>query len=59
MSNLANVVQQLRKERDQAQHRVEQLDAALKVLSRVGALRTIPEKTTVLRRLARNEGPCQ
>jgi len=40
MSNLANVVQQLRKERDQAQHTVEQLDAALKVLSGVGALRT-------------------
>ncbi len=40
MSNLANVVQQLRKKRDQAQHTVEQLDAALKVLSGVGALRT-------------------
>ncbi len=38
MSNLANVVQQLRKERDQAQRTVEQLDAALKVLSGVGAL---------------------
>jgi hypothetical protein len=39
MSNLAHVVQQLRKERDQAQRRVEQLDAALKALSGVGALR--------------------
>jgi len=36
VSNLGNVVEQLRKERDQAQHRVEQLDAALKALSGVG-----------------------
>jgi len=39
MSNLAHVVQQLRKERDQAQRRVEQMDAALKALSGIGALR--------------------
>jgi hypothetical protein len=39
MSNLAGVVQQLREERDQAQRRVEQLDAALKALSGVGTLR--------------------
>jgi len=40
MSNLGNVVEQLRQERDQAQRRVEQLEEALKVLSGVGALRT-------------------
>jgi len=38
MSNLGNVVEQLRKERDQAQKTVEQLDAALKALSGVGVL---------------------
>jgi hypothetical protein len=38
MSNLGNVVEQLRQERDQAQRRVEQLDAALNALSGVGAL---------------------
>src|SRR5208282_5918250 len=32
MSNLANVVQQLKKERDQAQRSIEQLDEALKAL---------------------------
>ncbi len=32
MANLANVVQQLKKERDQAQRRIEQLDEALKAL---------------------------
>jgi len=37
MSNLAQVVQQLRKERNQAQTRIEQLDEALKALSGVGA----------------------
>jgi hypothetical protein len=41
MANLANVVQQLRKERDQAQRRVEQLDEALKVL---GSLSGSPRK---------------
>ena len=39
MSNLAHVVQRLRKERDQAQRRVEQLDGALQALTGVGALR--------------------
>src|SRR4051812_4311665 len=38
MSNLGNVVGQLRQERDQAQKRVEQLDAALEALSGVGSL---------------------
>ena len=33
MSNLAHVVQQLRKERNQAQTRIEQLDEALKALT--------------------------
>jgi predicted ATPase len=39
MTNLATVVQQLRKERDQAQKRVEQLDQALEALIGVGGLR--------------------
>ena len=38
MSNLTNVVQQLKKERDQAQRRVEQLDEALKALGSLGGL---------------------
>jgi hypothetical protein len=38
MLNLANVVQQLRKERDQARRRIEQLDGALKVLGSLGGL---------------------
>ena len=39
MSNLANVVQQLRKERDQAQRRIEQLDGALKALAGLSGVR--------------------
>lgn len=39
MANLANVVQQLQKERDQAHRRLEQLDEALKVLGGLGRLR--------------------
>jgi hypothetical protein len=39
MTNLATVVQQLRKERDQAQKRVEQLDQALQALTGVGGIR--------------------
>ena len=39
MSNLAHVVQQLRKERNQALRSIKQLDEALKALSGVGALR--------------------
>jgi len=39
MSNLAHVVQQIKKERNQAQRRIEQLDNALKALTGVGALR--------------------
>jgi hypothetical protein len=41
MSNLANVVQQLRKERDQAQKRIEHLDEALKALTGLGGVRGI------------------
>ena len=37
MSNLANVVQQLRKERNQAQRRIAQLDEALKALAGLNA----------------------
>jgi uncharacterized coiled-coil DUF342 family protein len=33
MTSLATVVQQLRKERDQAQNRIEQLDQALEALT--------------------------
>jgi hypothetical protein len=40
MANLAGVVQQLRKERDQAATRVEQLDAALAALTGVSGKRT-------------------
>jgi hypothetical protein len=39
MSNLANVVQKLREERDQAQRRIEELDEALKALTGLGGLR--------------------
>jgi|GEM_PF-605786 len=39
MSNLAHVVQQLTKERNQAQQRVEQLNDALKALTAVSAVR--------------------
>jgi hypothetical protein len=39
MTNLATVVQQLRKERDQVQMRVEQLDQALEALTGVGGIR--------------------
>jgi hypothetical protein len=38
MSNLAHVVQQLRKERNLALRAIKQLDEALKALSGVGAL---------------------
>jgi len=38
MTNLATVVQQLKKERDQAQKRVEQLDQALKALTGVSGV---------------------
>ena len=45
MSNLANVVQQLKKERDQARRKIEQLDQALKALSGLvgphGSVRTV------------------
>lgn len=43
MSNLATVVQQLRKERDQAQKRIEQLDEALRALTGLDGVR----RTTV------------
>ena len=58
MANLANVVQQLRKERDQAQRRVEQLDEALNALGGLGGvrdymgeLRFIPRLPGAIRRL--------
>jgi hypothetical protein len=38
MPNLTNVIRQLRKERDQARKRIEQLDEALKALTGVGGL---------------------
>lgn len=39
MANLANVVQQLRKERDQSHRRIEQLDEALKALGSLSGSR--------------------
>jgi len=39
MSNLTSVVQQLKKERDQLQGRIEQLDEALKALTSTGGVR--------------------
>jgi len=39
MWNLANLVQELKKERDQAQRRIEQLDEALTALSGLGGSR--------------------
>ena len=44
MSNLAKVVQHLRKERDQAQRRIEQLDTALKALTGVSGVGGINER---------------
>jgi len=44
MTNLATVVQQLRKERDQAQKRVEQLDHALEALTAVGGRGTTSQR---------------
>ena len=41
MSNLANVVQQLQKEREQARRTVEQLDEALKALGSLDGLRGV------------------
>jgi hypothetical protein len=38
MSNLANVVQELKKERDQAQRTIKQLDAALQALNGLSGL---------------------
>jgi len=38
MPNLTNVIRQLRKERDQARKRIDQLDEALKALTGVGGL---------------------
>ena len=40
MTNLATVVQQLKKERSQSQKRIEQLDQALKALTGVSTMRT-------------------
>ena len=39
MSNLTNVVEQLKKERNQLQKRVEQLDEALKAMTGSGGVR--------------------
>ena len=45
MSNLANVVQQLRKERDLAQRRIGQLDEALKALTGFGGARGVGRRS--------------
>ncbi len=55
MSKLAKVVQQLQKERDQAQGRVEQLDEALKALGKIST----PLGTTKRQRRARTSGKRQ
>jgi hypothetical protein len=47
MSNLTNVVQQLRSEREQAQKRIEQLDEALKALTGVGSRRGTGTRRTM------------
>ncbi len=52
MSRLAKVVQQLQKERDQAQGRVEQLDEALKALGKIST----PLGSTKRQRRARTSG---
>ena len=44
MSNLAHVVQQLRKERNQAQTRIEQLDEALKALTGLTGVRRTSQR---------------
>lgn len=44
MSTLANAAQHLRKDRDQAQRRIEQLDAALKALTGVSGVDGINER---------------
>jgi hypothetical protein len=44
MSNLANVVQRLRRERDLAQRRIGQLDDALKALTGLGGARGAAER---------------
>ena len=49
MSNLTKVVQRLKKERDQLQGRIEQLDEALKALTGLGGIR----------RTVRRRGPAQ
>ena len=41
MLNLRKAVQQLRKERDQARRKVEQLDTALKILNGLGGLKRV------------------
>jgi hypothetical protein len=58
MPHLAHVVQQLRKERNQAQRRVEQLDEALKALTGSARHAELSQNTAVVTRWAENEGPC-
>ncbi len=57
MSSLTNVVRQLRKERDQAQRRIVQLEEALTALT-LAECTEPPEDGAVRRFRARNEGPC-
>lgn len=53
MSNLANVVQLLRQERDQAQKRIEQLDEALNALTGVIRVGGIKRKRRIMSPAAR------
>lgn len=50
MSNLAKVVQHLRKERDQAHRRLDQLDKALKALTRVSGVGGSKERSSLAHR---------
>jgi hypothetical protein len=62
MSNFSNVIRQLRKERDQAQKRMEQLERALEALTGIGSARvtgrrrvpiTLPAKRRTMSAAAR------
>jgi hypothetical protein len=49
MSNLVKVVQQLRRERDQAQKRIEQLNEALKALTGLDGVRRTSGRSADIR----------
>jgi hypothetical protein len=53
MSNLVKVVGQLRKQRDEAQKQVEQLDQALAALGSIDGLRSRGRNSRIVRRKGR------